>query len=205
MRRNTPRKSSQTCGRPGRRSSKAIAICFLAASAACRSAPQTIRAQELAEISPAQGAVSAKLVPDPNSPEVHLAPGEEYVPPQLMPGNPKPQYPPELVSRSLAPHVVSVRVTFGESSRVLDMAASPVGENTGDEYAPAFERAVHDAVQKWVCYPARIRTFRDGPDTDGDGKPDYRIMKSQRTLKTYFDLSFTFEIVNGQPVVKSAQ
>ena len=151
----------------------------------------------MAEISPAQGAVSAKLVPDPNSPEVQLAPGEEYVPPQLMPGNPKPQYPPDLVSLNLPAHVVAVRATFGDNSRLVSIAPSPVAETTRDRYAPAFEAAVHDAVQKWVCYPARIRTFRDGPG--------YRIMTSQRLLKTYFDLSFTFELVNGQPVVKSGQ
>ena len=159
----------------------------------------------MAEISPAQGAVSAKLVPDPDSPDVKLAPGEEYVPPQLMPGNMRPQYPPDLVKLNLPPHVVSIRATFGEDSRLTDMRPSPVGETTHDDYTPAFEAAVHDAVAKWICYPARIRTFRDGPDADGDGKPDYRIMKSQRTLKTYFDLSFTFEIENGQPVVRPGQ
>jgi hypothetical protein len=42
------------------------------------------------------------------------------------------------------------------------------------------------------------------PDSDGDGKPDYRIMTAQTTLKTFFDLSFTFEVIDGQPVVRAA-
>jgi hypothetical protein len=48
-----------------------------------------------------------------------------------------------------------------------------------------------------------IRKFRPGPDSDGDGKPDFLIMSSQRSLKTFFDLTFSFEVVDGQPIVKS--
>lgn len=195
MRRNTLKRFLPTCRRRVR---NRISALLAAALWACHSAPQTLKPTEVAQISPAQGAVSAKLVPDPDSPDVKLAPGEEYVPPQLMPGNPKPQYPPDLVKRNLSPHVVSVRATFGENSKLLDLRQSPVAATTHDDYTPAFEAAVRDSLEKWICYPARIRTFRQGSG-------DFRILSSQRLLKTYFDLSFTFEIENGQPVVKSAQ
>ena len=184
---------------------KQIEICLLAALAACRSGPQTLAPRNVAEISPSSGNVSAKLVPDPGSPELRLAPGEEYVAPQLMPGNPNPKYAPELVGLHLPPHVVSIRVRFGEDARPEDIGPSPVGETSHDKYEPAFEAAVRNAVERWKCWPARIRKFRDGPDLDGDGKPDYRILVSQRMLKTFFDVSFTFEVVNGQPVVRSGQ
>jgi hypothetical protein len=57
--------------------------------------------------------------------------------------------------------------------------------------------------KNWRCEPPHIRKFRPGPDNDHDGKPDYRIMVAQSTLKTFFDVSFSFEVVNGEPVVKS--
>jgi hypothetical protein len=170
---------------------------------ACRSSPQQLKPQNRIATSPASGAVSAKLVPDPNSPELKLAPGEEYIAPQLRPGNPPPEYPSGLVPLHLPPHIVSVRVTFDEYSHVIDIARSPVGQSTNDEHQPAFEEAVRSAVKRWICYPAKIRRFRDGPDNDGDGKPDYRIMTAERFLKTFFDVTFTFEVINGHPVVKS--
>src|SRR5207248_964168 len=40
--------------------------------AACQTRPRTIVPREVAMISPASGAVSAKLIPDPNSPDVRL-------------------------------------------------------------------------------------------------------------------------------------
>ncbi len=184
---------------------RATEASVLAALVACRSAPQKIAPRNVAEISPSKPAVSAKLVPAPDSPEVQLGPGEEYVSPQLASGNPQPKYPVELVTRQLPPHTVVVRVTFDERGRVFDIAPSPVGASTHDEHETAFEGAVRDALQQWKCWPASIRKFRNGPDTDGDGKPDYRILVSQRVLKAFFDISFSFEIVNGQPVVKSGR
>jgi len=184
---------------------KSAAICLIAALAACRTSPQTLTPRNVAEISPSKGSVAAKLVPAPDSPDVQLGPGEEYLAPQLASGNPQPKYPPELIARHLAPHTVAVRVTFDERGRLFDIAPSPVAESTRDEYQPAFEAAVRDAVGRWKCWPASIRKFRDGPDADGDGKPDYRILVAERMLKTFFDISFSFEIVNGQPVVRSGR
>jgi len=164
---------------------------------ACRSSPQPLKPRDLVTISPASGAVSAKLVPDPNSPELKLGPGEEYIAPQLMPGNPMPAYPPDLIPLHLPLHVVAVRVTFGEYDHAIDVAPSPVVQSTDDEYEAAFQKAVRETVMRWICYSAKIRKFRDGPG--------YRIMTAERWLKTFYDISFSFEIVDGHPVVKSAQ
>ncbi len=119
-----------------------------------------------------------------------------------MPGNPKPEYPTELVARKLPLHVVSVRVTFAEDGRAADISNSPLAASTQDEYTPDFAGEVKKAVSRWRCWPARIRKFRLGKDLDGDGKPDYRILSAEKVLRTYFDMTFSFEVINGQPVVK---
>lgn len=167
------------------------------------STQQRIPIQNRVAISPASGAVSGKLVPDPNAPEVLLGPDEEFVKPRLRPENRPPAYPPELIPLHLPPHTIGVRLTFSESGRVIDAVPSPLVPSTDDSCKPAFLAAVTEAVREWKCQPPAIRKFRPGPDTDGDGKPDYQILVAQRVLKTFFDLSFSFEVVNGHPVVKS--
>lgn len=154
-------------------------------------------------MSPSSGNVSAKLVPDPSSKQVELGPGEEYVKPELYRSNPRPEYPRDLIPLHLAPHVVGLRVTFDERGNAIEIVQSPVVESTASDYAPRFEAVAREALQAWRCHPAQIRKFRDGPDSDGDGKADYRILAASRRLKAFFDLSFSFEVVNGQPVVRS--
>ena len=171
---------------------------------ACRTRPQTITPHEVAAISPASGAVSSKLIPDQDSPSVKLGLDEDYVEPHLSPRNNPPAYPPDLIPLQLTPYTIVVRVIFDESGRVFEIAHSPLATSTEGQYRTAFEAAVKQALQQWRCSPPRIRKFRPGPDADGDGKPDYRILASQRVLKTFFDVSFSFEVVNGQPVVRSA-
>jgi hypothetical protein len=175
--------------------------------ASCRSAAPTaeLPKRDVAEISPATGAVAAQLLEDPSAPRVKLGPGEEYVQPQLHHENARPQYPRELIAKNLGPHVVALRVTFDEQGHVTGLANSPLAESTEDSFTAEFVDAVTKAVSTWRCYPPRIRKFRPGPDADGDGKPDYRILAAEKVLKTYFDLSFTFDVINGQPVVKQTR
>ncbi|HUE95757.1 MAG TPA: hypothetical protein VMN39_03830 [Longimicrobiaceae bacterium] len=170
---------------------------------ACRSHPVTevLTARDVATISAATGAVSHDLLPDAGSPQVQLGPDEEFTPPGLHHSNVAPLYPPALVPLRLAPHTVVLRVTFDERGRAMTVERSPVGTPTDGEHRVAFETAAREALSEWRCSPPRIRRFRPGPDADGDGKPDFRIMTGQRFLKTYFDVSFTFKVVDGVPVV----
>lgn len=171
--------------------------------AGCRTRPaDSLSSRDRLAMTPARGGVAVKLIPDPQSPNVQLGPDEELVQPQLNRSNAMPVYPPQLVTLHLPPHTVVLRVMFDEDGRVLSIAKSPIRASTEDDHAAEFEAAVGQALASWKCYPPRIRKFRPGPDTDNDGKPDYRIMVAQRALKTFFDLSFSFEVVNGQPVVK---
>lgn len=114
-----------------------------------------------------------------------------------------PEYPAELVTLKLPPHVVLVRITSKEDSTVGDIRASPLGGTTEDQYRPRFEGAVWDAVKSWRVFPAEIRRMKDGPDLDGDGKPDYTIATERKLLNAFFDIAFRFEIVDGKPVVSS--
>jgi hypothetical protein len=184
---------------------KRIAVALIV-FAGCRTpAPdQTLEPRDAAAISASSGAVSQKLVPDPDSPEVTLGPDEQFIPPQLDPSNPGPTYPAELIQLRLPPYTVGMRVTFDERGNVLDILPSPIAASTEGPHRPAFEDATRAALRRWHCWAPQIRKFRPGPDADGDGKPDYRIMSDRRSLKTFFDVSFAFEVVNGVPVVKSA-
>jgi hypothetical protein len=176
---------------------------FLIWLLACRpSPPPVLTTREVAEISASSGAVSATLISDPNAPSVNLGPGEEFVPAQLAHWNRPPWYPSELVSLNLKPHKVVLRITFDEKGRICDMAESPLERSTATEHRARFEEAARFAVAEWECHPPQIRKFRPGPDSDGDGKADYRIMTDRRLFKTFFDVAFTFEVVNGQPVVR---
>ncbi len=174
---------------------------------ACRSPrPEVgLPGRDIAGLSAGSGAVSAQLLEDPSAPAVQLGPGEEYTPPQLMPGNPKPEYPAELLRRHVPAHVIAVRVTFSEDAKANAIAGSPLAQSTEDQYTPYFSAAVTKALESWKCWPARIRKFRPGPDLDADGQSDYRILTAEKILKTYIDVSFSFEVINGQPVVKQTR
>jgi hypothetical protein len=179
-----------------------IALLLLAA---CRSQPaaQTMTSRNLGAVEPSSGHVSAKLLPAPDSPAVQLGPGEEFTPPQLHRFNRGPAYPAALVDMRLGPHTIVMRVTFDEEGRAMKIEPSPLAPSTESEQRSAFETAVREALQQWRCDPPRIRKFRPGPDSEGDGKVDYRVLTSERRFKTFFDVSFSFEVVNGQPVVRS--
>jgi len=178
---------------------------LLAAFIACRSQPasETISVRGVAPAAPSTGAVALRLVADPGTPGVELAPDENYVPPQLLSSNPAPVYPPDLVPLHLKHHTVGLRITFNETGRVSDVGESPVAGSTGGQYQAAFTAAALQALEQWRCWPPEVRKFRPGPDGDGDGKPDFQIVVKRKVLRAYFDVSITFEVVDGLPTVKS--
>lgn len=181
-------------------------LALLILCAGCRTAapPAELITRNLGALSEESGVVSAKVLDDPHPPDIQLGPGEEFRAAALAQGD-APQYPPHLIDKRLPPHVVAIRIVFDESGRLIEIAKSPLAPSTEDAYAPDFEAAVTRAVGTWRCWPARIRKFRDAVDSDGDGKPDYRILVDEKVLKTRFDLAFSFDIVNGQPVVKQTR
>jgi hypothetical protein len=183
---------------------RSLLLCWLVIACRSQNPSESLPSRDAAEIAPSTAAVSLELLPDPDSPDVKLGPGEEYVSPHLGSSNPTPVYPSHLVVLRLKPHTVVLRVTFDERGRAAEIARSPVGTPTEGEHRPAFEEAAKAALERWHCSPAQIRKFRPGPDADGDGKPDFRIMQDRKILKSFFDVSFSFEVIDGVPVVKAA-
>jgi hypothetical protein len=181
------------------------AIAMLAG--ACRSAPKGSAAPAVVPPPPPpdRGSVTATLIPAPDAPSMHLGPGEVYVAPQIMRGNPLPEYPPDLIPLKLAPHAVVVRITSNEYSGIDDVHPSPLGGTTDDQYRQRFEDAVSAAVSRWKVFPAVIRREKPGADLDGDGKPDYTIVTASKRLKAFFDIEFDFEVANGKALVRSGK
>ena len=177
---------------------------LLLLAVACRTAPNPQPAPLPAPSHDDRGAVGAKMLSDPGGPSLRLGPGEEYVPPQFTPGNPMPEYPPELIRLRLKPHVVSVRMVVDECRRITDISASPLQASTQSVYRTEFEEAVRAALEQWSVWPPAIRKFKPGPDANGDGKADYQILVDELTLKAYFDFAFTFELVDGRAVIKTS-
>lgn len=170
--------------------------------AACRTQTPSLTTRDIAELSEGSGAVSARLIRDPNAPAVNLGPDEQFVPATLDHGNPPPQYPEDLVRLGLASHRIVARIVFEEGGHVVDVGPSPLERSTESRWASRFDAAVCEALLHWRVWAPEVRKFRPGPDSDGDGQPDFRVMVDRKRLKSFFDVAFTFEVVNGEPVVR---
>ena len=170
--------------------------------AACRTQAPSLTTRDVAELSEGSGAVKATLVADPNAPEVRLGPDEQFVPATLDHRNPPPQYPKDLVRLGLPSHRIVARIVFEEQGHVVDVGPSPLERSTQSRYSSQFDAAVCDALLNWRVRAPEVRKFRPGPDSDSDGKPDFRVMTDRKRLKSFFDVAFTFEVVNGEPVVR---
>ena len=127
---------------------------------------------------------------------------EQFVQARLDHGNPPPQYPKDLVRLGLPVHRIVTRIVFEEEGHVSDVGSSPLERSTESRYTSQFDAAVCEALLNWRVWAPEVRKFRDGPDSDGDGKPDFRVMTDRKRLKSFFDVAFTFEVVNGEPVVR---
>ena len=76
-----------------------------------------------------------------------------------------------------------------------------MGQSDKGPFADDFRRAVKDAVQSWRYDPGSVYHMQNGPDRDNDGSPDYTTMTSEGPVSVYYDIRFTFEIVDGKGVV----
>lgn len=166
----------------------------------CRTTQPEPVSHSIEEVKAITSTVAVELLADPKSPRVELGPGEEFVEPYLVKSDP-PSYPSRLADLNLVEHYVFVRVRFDEKGRVAEITESPLRRSTESVFAQHFRDAVDATVDSWRCAPSRIRKFGPGPDGDSDGIPDYKILMDQKVLGTYFDVSFRFHIVDGEPAV----
>lgn len=147
-----------------------------------------------------EGQVGFEVVSDLKPTVPPLEAEEEYEPAYPL-ENPLPVYPAALLPRNLPRQEVVVRVIIDGEGRVARFEESPVASKADPLYRADFVRAVEETVRSWSFFPANIRRFGPGPDTDGDGQSDFVELKESRTLTSYHDLRFFFEIKDGRGVV----
>jgi len=116
--------------------------------------------------------------------------------------NALPGYPAGALADACPDASVAIRVTVstqGDATLLREVPGRPVPE---DACHRAFWEATLAAVRGWKFAPAYRQTPRDGPDGDGDGRPDYRWM-DQEPIAIYLDFEFSFRIVEGRGEVGS--
>jgi len=151
-----------------------------------------------------EGKAIYKYIFDPANPALGLPEDVQFHQPWPVETATLPKYPERALAVHDGPHREIVRIvvdTHGNVGQVLD---SPMGRSDGGPFAADYRRAVDEAVRTWRYQPGVLRHVADGADKDGDGKPDYKIMTSSDPIAVYYDLRFTFEIVDGKGVVKTS-
>lgn len=150
-----------------------------------------------------EGKASYKYILDPANPALNLPADVQFVRPMPVDMKTLPKYPERALAAHDGPHRELVRIVIDSEGGVGQVLDSPMGPSDGGPFAADFRRAVDDAVRTWRFEPGEFRHVADGADKDGDGKPDYKIMTSWDRVAVYYDIRFTFEIVEGRGVVKT--
>jgi hypothetical protein len=150
----------------------------------------------------AEGTSKFSYVFDPSNPALGLPEDVKFNRPMPMAKLKLPSYPADALAAGDGPHLEFVRFTIDEHGDVSKIDDSPLGASDGGPHAAAFRQAVDEAVRTWKYQPGALRTVEPGHDLDGDGKPDYTVTTSTRIVSVYYDVKFTFEIVEGKGVVR---
>ncbi len=148
-----------------------------------------------------EGQVGFEVVADLPASVPHLESDQEYRPAYALPTNPLPIYPAELLRHNLPPQEVVVRVIIDSDGNVARFEESLVPSKVDPNYRSDFVRAVEETVRSWTFEPAHIREFGPSSDDDGDGQPDFLILRKHTSLTSYHDLRFIFEVKEGRGVV----
>ena len=113
-----------------------------------------------------------------------------------------PNYPGRALAAHDGPHREIVRIVIDTHGIVSQVGDSPLGQSDGGRFAADYRRAVDDAVRTWRYQAGALLHVVPGHDLDGDGKPDYKVVTSWDVVAVYYDIRFTFEIVDGKGVVR---
>ena len=150
-----------------------------------------------------EGKTTYSYIFDPSNPALGLPEDVQFSRPRPTETTTLPKYPERALAAHDGPHREIVRIvidTHGVVSQVLD---SPMGQSDGGPFAEDYRRAVDEAVRTWRYQPGALQHVAPGNDLDGDGKPDYKVVTSWDLVAVYYDIRFTFEIVEGKGVVKA--
>ena len=175
-------------------------ICAVVALASC--APKNPVATVPSEPRPSSvGKSSGSFVFDPSNPALSLPEDVRFDRPWPRDTLALPIYPERALAAGDGPHRELVRIVIDEQGNVSQVNDSPLGVSDGGPHAPDFRKAVEEAVRAWRFSPGALRKIVDGNDLDGDGKPDYVVTTSWDVVPVYYDVRFTFEIVEGKGIV----
>jgi hypothetical protein len=173
-----------------------ILLVAITAVVGCASAPVADR-QPTGKRRSGEGVVSFEQIRDPSARPPEADVGQEYRRPVLEEGFALPAYPPEALAANAPPTEVAVRLVVGTDGSVASVTPSPLAAPPESEWEELFYRVVRDAVAGWRYEPCELRELEDGPDLDGDGSPDYRLVVASSPVQVYLDVMFRFEIVAG--------
>ena len=182
------------------RQASVVPVLMAIAAAACAS-KKPLSAIAPPPPSAPEGKTSFNYIFDPSNPALGLPADVQFVRPHPKETTSLPRYPERALAARDGPHHEIVRIVIDAHGSVSQVLDSPMGRSDDGPFAAEYRRAVEEAVRGWRYDPGTLRRVEDGPDHDGDGKPDYKIMTSSETVAVYYDIRFTFEIVDGQGVV----
>jgi hypothetical protein len=198
-------RSATSCAPPWNASRIVIRLALAAAIAAATGCVPKRAAATPAPPAPLpEGKSSYSYIFDPANPALGLPEDVQFVRPLAVETKTLPKYPESALAAHDGVHREIVRIVIDVMGEVGQVVDSPMGRSDGGPFAADYRRTVEAAVRTWRFQPGLFRHVKDGEDKDGDGKPDYKIMTSQERVAVYYDIRFTFEIVDGKGVVKTA-
>jgi hypothetical protein len=187
--------------RPRRRVVLIGAITVFATACATKKPAAQVAAPEPTQPS-ATGTSKYAFVFDPANPALKLDADVKFMRPVPLGALALPVYPADALAAGDGPHLEFVRIVIDEHGDVSRVEDSPLGASDGGPHAAAFRHAVDQAVRTWRFGPGALLKVAPGNDLDGDGKADYSITTSTEIVSVYYDVKFTFEIVDGKGVVR---
>lgn len=149
-----------------------------------------------------EGTTRYSYIFDPGNPALALPEGVQFRRPLPQDTRTLPKYPENALAANDSPHREVVRFIIDTHGNVGEIVDSPMERSDGGPFAADYRRAVEEALRTWRYEPGVFQHVKPGEDKDGDGKPDYKIMTSSEMVPVYYDVRFTFEIVDGKGVVK---
>ena len=150
---------------------------------------------------PPTGITTYAFVFDPSNPATTLGEEVRFLRPVPQGALALPAYPEDALLARDGPHRELVRIVIDDNGIVAEVGDSPLGASDGGPHAASFRAAVDSAVRRWRFQPGLLRKVGPGNDLDGDGKPDYVVTTAQERVPVYYDVRFTFAIVEGKGIV----
>ena len=142
---------------------------------------------------------------DPANPALGLPTDVEFRRPAPAEKFALPAYPERALAAGDGPHREIVRIVIDPNGAVTQVQDSPLGGSDGGPFSADYRAAVEAAVRRWKYMPGYLLHVKDGEDKDGDGRADYKLTTDIDPVAVYYDVRFTFEIVDGRGVVTTGR